>query len=79
MNTLNAIFITICLIIIFFGYQMHKNNKEFEKWYIQVTKMSPYYGFTQQDITEFERGVWWIYYSEGLSVEDAIKQYLKDT
>lgn len=74
-----AILLLVAIVAILFGYNMYKNNVQFEKWYAQVSKMSPYYGFTQQDIDEFERGVWWVYYSEGLSAEDAIKQYLKDT
>lgn len=78
MNTITALFITIGLLILAICYYQYQENKYFERWYEQLIKQAPFYGFTQEDIDDFERGVWYQYYNDEKNIEEAIKEYLSE-
>lgn len=78
MNTISAMFLSLVTLIFVMAWYTYKTGQEFEEWYQELLKQSPYYGFTDKDINDFERGVWWSYHADGLSPEEAIKKYLSE-
>lgn len=62
--------------MLIFAYTSYLDNKQFNAWYADLIKKAPYYGFTQDKIEEFEAGVFWNYYREDMSPEDALRSYL---
>lgn len=78
MDTISAIFICLTLFVFLMGFYTHKESKEFKTWYAELLKQAPSYGFTQEMIDDFERGVFWQYYSADMSPEEGLKEYLSE-
>lgn len=76
MNIGSLILLLVTAVMLIFAYTSYIDNKQFKLWYTELLKKAPYYGFTEDKIEEFEMGVFWNYYSEEMSPEDALKTYL---
>ena len=78
MNQLTAFFICGALLIIFCFTVRYENDAKFNIWYLDLIKHAPFYGYTSYEIEEWCQDEWIEYFANGLSPEEALKQYLKD-
>lgn len=78
MKALNALYIIIALTIIVFGCLRYEGDKKFKIWFEEVKRQAPFYGFTEEDIEDFESIVWRTYFDLDYTEENAIKKYLLD-
>jgi hypothetical protein len=49
---------------------------DFDWWFGEVKRLAPSYGFTEEDIKEFDRVEWYDWYALGYNPEYAIKNSL---
>ena len=78
MTPLNAIFLTIAIIIVLVFIVGNDKRKEFKKWFEALKRMAPHYGYTYEDIKDFMPDEFRDYFEEGMDVEMALKAYLSE-
>lgn len=72
-----AILLTILVLLgVFVVYVKWQNDKKFGIWFAEVLKQAQYFGFTQDQINDFQEIDWWDFYLQELEPEQAIKLYL---
>lgn len=75
--------ITILLVTAFFIfaiiiYVVCQNNKQFEKWFDEILSLAPAYGFTPNEVENFQEILWWDFYISNLTPKQALEEYLKN-
>lgn len=76
-QNLTILLIIIVLFIVGIIYTKREHDKKFGLWFKTVLDHAPLYGFTQQEIDEFEELFWWDYFCQDLTAEEAIQEHKK--
>lgn len=77
MNPIVAFITAICVGAAFF-YLRYQDDEKFNEWFIQLKERASYFGYTFDEIQNFDAAIWRNYYNEALDIEEAIKKNLSE-
>ncbi len=78
MNPANALFIIIGILLCLVVGIRYDLNKEYNKWFEELKRQAPSYGFTEQDVEDFAHFEFREYFDQDMTIDEAIKNYLAD-